>query len=262
MSARAWLRSHARDHALDTITRERAVPEWKLYGTTCERCGSERPTGAVRGGMCECERERERELIADFEREHLAEYAGKVLEEADLPRRYAGCSFDGFEVRQGTEEAYAAAQAWADGFTLETETGLFLAGPFGAGKTHLAVAALRRAVERTLVDGRYVSAGDLVAQVRGSSGINWRPVEDAIRAELLVLDDLGMEAGTEFTRDVQARVLFARYEAARPTIVTSNHGPKAITQIYGGAITSRLREMTDSLVLTASDYRAQRKGGR
>jgi len=258
MSARGWLRSSARDHAYDVIAQEHRTEE--PQGGPCPTCGEHRPYGHVpRGPACECDRQREGELIAEYEREHVSEFVDRVLAEADIPRRYAECSFDGFKLRKGTEEAFTATKAWAEAFTLDTDCGLSFFGEFGSGKTHLAVAALRRAIKGSLVDGKYVSAGDLVGKVRGGSGINWTPVEDAIRAELLVLDDLGMEAGTDFTRDVVARVLFGRYEAARPTIVTSNHGPAAITRLFGGGITSRLREMTDTIVLKATDYRAEKR---
>lgn len=174
------------------------------------------------------------------------------------PSTWTEIRIDGFELRKGTEEAFTATKAWAEALTLDTDRGLSFFGEFGSGKTHLAIAALRLAIQRTLVAGKYVSAGDLVGQVRSGQGINWTPVSDAIRAELFVLDDLGMEAGTDFTREVVARVLFGRYEAARPTIITSNHGPKGITRLFGGGITSRLHEMTDTIVLKASDYRAEK----
>jgi DNA replication protein DnaC len=263
MSTSLWgrhgLMEGARNHAIRAIEQDRA-PEWEFWGVCCPTCSEERPAQNVYGAVCSCERKRRDELIAAFVAERLPKHVPGAIEKASIPRRYEGCTFDSFTKRNGTADALAATKAWADAFELDTERGLFLTGPFGSGKTHLAVAALRRAIQRTLVDGRYLSAGALVGAVRSGERISWAPVEDATRAELLVLDDLGQEAGTEFTRDIVARVLFGRYEAARPTIVTSNLGPKAVGNMFGGAVLSRLHEMAEPLAMTASDYRTQGRG--
>lgn len=259
--SRHWIESQGAREARYAIE-ERRPTEWSdegkaFYGHECPTCHEERPESPHRhtGYLCRCEREEAARLKADYAERVHPDVALAIRERWGVARRYAGCTFDTFTARAGTEEALVGAKAWAEAFTLDSQNGLLLAGPFGSGKTHLAVAALRVAIDASLVEGRYVSAGDLVGRVRGGSGIYWTPVDDAIREELLVLDDLGQEVGTEFTRDVVARVIFGRYEAARPTIITSNHGPKGLTDIFGGAVVSRLHEMCDSLVLKASDYR-------
>lgn len=259
LRSRSSLEVAARQEATHAIeaARPRGRP-WEFWGGVCSTCGETRPAHEGHGGACACERRRFEELRLAYLAEHHAETAADVTEAANLPARYAGCAFDNFLEREGTGPALSGAKSWAETFTLTTQTGLLVSGSFGGGKTHLAISALRRTIDRTLVAGRYVSAGALVAAVRGGEGITWKPVEHAIAAALLVLDDFGQEAGTEFTRDVVARVVFARYEQAVPTIITTNLGPKQLGTMFGGAVESRLREMCQPLVVTASDYRRAR----
>ncbi len=61
-----------------------------------------------------------------------------------LPINTVGMTFETFEQRPGTEQAYNAALAIAN----EEIEWLTLAGPCDQGKTHLAVAAVRRWLDR------------------------------------------------------------------------------------------------------------------
>ena len=256
MSMAERLQQGARMYAQQQIEGQRPRAGSEFWNSDCPECGERRSaTGGDRGPACSCEGEQFARFVEAYVAERRPGCAARVIEAAGIPRRHEPCSFDSFTKRNGTADALKASQAWAEAFSLETETGLLFSGAFGAGKTHLAVAALRRAIQRTLVEGRFISAGALVSGVRSGERITWKPVEDAIGAELLVLDDFGQEAGTEFTRDIVARVIFGRYEAARPTIITTNLGPKALTETFGGAVVSRLHEMTRPLVVSATDYR-------
>jgi DNA replication protein DnaC len=253
-------RSFVRSDAIRELDSER--PGWTrlstYWGCMCETCGEERPSQPVHGCVCACERVKVAAIVADvMEREGPA-VARAILEHAGIPVRHGASRFDTFQAVPGTADALAAVREWADAFTLETREGLLLAGPFGSGKSHLAVSALRHVIESALVEGRFVSAGDLVSAVRSGAHITWKPVDDAIGAELLVLDDLGQESGSDFTRDIIARVVFGRYDAARPTIFTSNLGTKGMTDALGGAVTSRLHEMTRPVTWIAKDYRLLR----
>jgi len=180
-----------------------------------------------------------------------------ILRDAGIPARHARCDFDGFERRDGTEAAFKAALAWAQGFTLQTEIGLLLAGDFGSGKTHLATAALRHVVQESLVESMMVDAADLVPKVRGGPHANWQSVERAETVELLLLDDLGHGVATDFDRTVIARVVRARYVDELPTLITSNLGPAGLSEALGGSVASRIRQMVTCAVTQASDYRTQ-----
>ena len=81
--------------------------------------------------------------------------AARTMARARIPRRYEHCDFDNFDTdlyeasgesaawNRSLEQSKLVVEAFARDYPVGTETGLLLMGPCGAGKTHLAVAALR-----------------------------------------------------------------------------------------------------------------------
>lgn len=226
----------------------------------CPVCGE---TPEIGKPICPCSRElffRQREAEQEARRQSLWNKAVEThLANAELPTKFAKASFASFLTRPGLEQAVAACQSYAHAFQHgRTSTGLILIGGYGCGKTHLAVATLRHAIERDLVFGRFVSASAAVSRMRehvanGRSGRDF--VDEAVDAELLVLDDLGQERATDYARDVLYSIVDGRYLEGRPTIVTSNLGDKQLRDTYGGALLSRLYEMTTLVRVHAEDYR-------
>lgn len=184
------------------------------------------------------------------------------LANADIPPRFSDSSFSNFEARPGTAEALDACMTYAAEFGVKrTEHGLFLLGVPGNGKTHLAIATMRRAIERTLVYAAFTTAADLVARCWQGSWDNG-PLLAAAKAEILVFDDLGKEHVNDFIRSKLFELIDSRYKAARPMIVTTNQSEKEIIDRLGEAAISRIREMCDPYVVTATDFRpimAQRR---
>lgn len=230
---------------------------------TCQICGEH---GKIEAGyadwpaQCGCEREVRDRAAWEFANQKRGEWVAKALETAEFPSRLADCTFDNFHQRTGTDSAVAQCRKYAEQFTPGTDVGLWLIGTFGSGKTHLAVATARVLIDRLLVDVRFVSAANLIASVRGDGNDrkwDWGAADRAVSAELLVLDDVGQEQPTQFSRDVLFRVISGRYEEQRPTILTSNGADAQLEERLGGAAVSRLYEMTEAVVLTAADYRPE-----
>lgn len=119
------------------------------------------------------------------------------------------------------EEAFKAAQQFA-----ESAAGwLFLGGAHGSGKTHLAAAVANYAAGQ----GRpvlFVVVPDLLDHLRATfnpaSTVSYDQRFEEIRnVELLVLDDLGMQAATPWAREKLSQLLDHRYVGRLPTVITS-----------------------------------------
>jgi len=83
-----------------------------------------------------------------------------------------------------------------------------------------------------------------------------------LQAELLVLDDLGAEKTSEWVQETLGLVINTRYNARRPTIVTTNlvdrtenTDPLSFALQVGERSRSRLREMCDWVEMGGADSR-------
>jgi hypothetical protein len=99
---------------------------------------------------------------------------------------------------------------------------IWLYGPTGRGKTHLAVVA---AVMWSLlqdVSAMYTNWPDRLGAIKESysNGFSAGPLVDEINAGILVMDDLGTERVTQYNLEALYRVVDRRQ--GRPTIWTSN----------------------------------------
>ena len=103
-----------------------------------------------------------------------------------------------------------------------------LIGPPGIGKTHLAVAVLRRVILTRGARGLFYDTRDLLRVIRSTYNPLVRTAEmDILRpvmeADLLVLDDLGSEKTSEWVEETMNLIVNTRYNERRHTIFTSNY---------------------------------------
>jgi len=152
---------------------------------------------------------------------------------------------DNFETRTPEQvRVLSVVKAWATGGLL----GLYLYGPPGCGKTHLAVAALLdRLASRCRA--QFVSTHELLLEARESfRGPGNRPLssilEESTSTDVLLLDDLGVEKTTEFAREVFVALVDRGYAQRRPQlIVTSNLDLAAVGRKLDERIADRIREL-------------------
>lgn len=135
---------------------------------------------------------------------------------------------------------------------------LLLLGATGVGKTYEAYGAMRElAVSGVYAQWQVTTAADLYAALRPRHGIDSEAEFRKYRnARLLLVDDLGAERKpTEFTEEINFRLINWRYENHLPTLFTSNVNPAELNNRLGDRVTSRLAEMCQRVAMKGTDRR-------
>lgn len=166
---------------------------------------------------------------------------------------------------QRDKKASQVCRNYADNFTvmMEANSGLLLYGDVGTGKTFLAACIANAVLEQ----GHSVvmtSLPTLIAQMGADFGEDREDILFRIRrADLLVLDDVGVERSTEYSTEQAYEVINARYKSGKPLIVTTNLSLadiKGDPRLGRSRINDRLVELCIPVCVTGQSRRAQIAG--
>lgn len=209
-----------------------------------------------------------RKAEEDAERQQAREARKRqLLGRAAIPERFIGRNFGNFVA--DTPEKLAAASAvrdYSENFEVQAARGrgLILIGKPGTGKSHLASAVLQAHLGRDVL---YATCLDLIRMVRET----WR--KDSQQSErqvlnflgnldLLAIDEMGVQYGTDGEQTVMFDILDARYRNMKPTILLTNQNPEGLKAYLGERTYDRLRETCITVMFTWESYRpVMAKGG-
>lgn len=194
-------------------------------------------------------------IIKINEEERLEEETGKLLR-LGFQRRYLDADFDNLHDPKPSEAVIEACRSYAETLRTQTEPdgrGIYLWGPNGTGKTHLAVAITRHAYGHSL----FVNTVRLFDELKRSYTTDsvCEIFEAARGARLLILDDLGSERPSDWVQERLYALLSHRWDEMLSTVVTSNIRPQDLTKIVGARSASRVLGSSLQLPVDGPDHR-------
>lgn len=246
----------------DLGTRESQCPEHGLYlskgvrlplrgreiWSPCQQCTADRDAEEKRA---------EQESRAAAERSRLE----GLLRASGIPARLQGCTFGTYHAStDGQKKALQAAMDYAHDFHLHAKSGesLILAGKPGTGKGHLAAAVMHSLMPEWLPI--YTTCLDMIRTVRDT----WRKdskhsetqvLQEYEDAALLIIDEIGVQYGTDGEQTVIFDVLDRRYRQMRPTILITNQDRAGFISFIGERSFDRLKQTAKWVDFSWSSYR-------
>lgn len=238
---------HCEDHGPYTSSGVRYLGRREIW-TRCPDCDAAEESARLKA---------EADAKAKREQERLE----RLIQQAAIPARFIGRSFDNFKASTpGQRNALAVVRAFAGEFDANYRNGrgLILSGMPGTGKSHLAGAVLQAILPEYC--GLYLTCLGLIRMVRTT----WR--KDSERSEtetlqlladvpLLVIDEIGVQYGTDGEQTILFEVLDARYRAMLPTILLTNQDAAGLKAFLGERTYDRLTETCKWIAFDWESYR-------
>lgn len=189
-------------------------------------------------------------------RDELAGLSHCTFEAFDQARPLPPLTIDGAELGEAAQRTQLArAFRAARLYSTDPAGWLYLYGPPGAGKSHLA-AAIGLAVAESGRAVVYRSVPGLLDDLRPGSPDPDRAMALALGADLLILDDLGAERLSPWAIERLFRI--ANERASKPTIYTSNLDLDQIEPLIDIRIADRLA-LAVQVWMPISSYRRLRR---
>lgn len=169
--------------------------------------------------------------------------------DCQLPKRFALRTFDDYRATENAQTyALAVAKRYANKFEerLEQGGGLVFCGKPGTGKTHLAAAIANQIIEsgRTVV---FVSVMKALRRVKStysktSQETEQEAINSFLKPDLLIIDEIGVQYGSDAEKVILFEILNGRYEDMRPTVILSNLEEDELGKFMGARVVDRMRE--------------------
>ncbi len=205
------------------------------------------------------------------QRAKAAEMARRRLDAAlgasGMPSRFHSRRFDTFVASTPAQQAALnVCVEYAENFDRSLQIGgsLVLAGKPGTGKSHLAASIMHALMPKH--DTRYMTCMDMIRSIRdtwrkGSEMSETQVLNELTKLDLLVIDEVGVQYGTDGEQTIIFDILDRRYREEMPVVLLTNQDAKGFREFIGDRCHDRLKEVGRWVPFDWDSYRATARKG-
>jgi DNA replication protein DnaC len=172
-----------------------------------------------------------------------------------IPIRYIDSTLSKYQATsQGQAKALAFCNDYTEKFDEYAKKGksaLFVGKP-GTGKTHLAIGIALELIDKNH-SVLFTTVLRLIRQIKKTWSDHDLSEDDVIseftRPSLLIIDEIGVQFGSEFEKNMLFDIINERYENRKPVILMSNLPIEEVKNYLGDRVMDRLREDGGKLIV-------------
>ncbi len=180
--------------------------------------------------MCRCERDKKDKYEKRIKFEEEQRKIDKLRNLSLIDVKLSNVRFQNYKITSENQRMFNIAKRYVDNFDdmLKKHQGLLFWGGVGTGKSYTAAAIANELIDR-MYSAVMTSFIKLINELmRFGSDDNEKRLSAADyiqrlnQAQLLVIDDLGAERGTDFALEKVYDIIDSRYRSGKPIILTTN----------------------------------------
>ncbi|HBG21970.1 MAG TPA: AAA family ATPase, partial [Peptococcaceae bacterium] len=175
-----------------------------------------------------CERELYERQQEEEERKQKQYRLNRLREYSMMDAQFESCTFDKFKVDDWNEKLFKMAMKYCENWPemKKNNVGFLLYGTPGNGKTFIASCIANHLLTQ-MIPVIAISTIGILNRIKQTYNSFGKEGEAEIlgtfkNASLLILDDLGAENNTEWSKEKIYEIIDSRYRQAMPMIITTN----------------------------------------
>ncbi|WP_334473019.1 ATP-binding protein [Arsenophonus sp. PmNCSU2021_1] len=189
-----------------------------------------------------------------------------LMDNLNLPERFANVTLDNYEpVNPDAARCLKFCNAYATHWPerLKRGGGLVMCGKPGTGKNHLALSIAKHVINEHQNSALFTTVLRIAREFKSTWSKNAECSEaDVIKRytqpDLLIIDEVGVQFGSEAEKMILFEVINTRYESMKPTIIISNLALNELAGFIGERVIDRMNDGGGcTLTFTWGSYRSR-----
>ena len=174
---------------------------------------------------CQCRKDAEEAQKVEEQRQKDFESMQSLKKGSLIDSKFKDCTFATCKVVPDNKRQVKLCKSYADRFEemMEKNQGLLLYGNVGTGKSYLSACIANTIMERlhSVCATSMVKIMDMARDFKEKDTLTNLEAK-MMKADLLILDDLGAESESNYAKEIVYRVIDGRYRIKKPMVITTN----------------------------------------